>query len=216
MHYFSEGLQSDLQAYVTLGRPKNFQEAESLARMKDIVNLHQGVLDTQFILTQMQAMFNKFMAQSFDNESIPSATDKRLDELANQFKQIQQEQQQYETAHYYAMAAYDQPPGQQHQMYPSGNWQEQPNCQMEQLQRQVMRLENELTRYQNPRHSDFRSFVRRYRSAEGEPICTYCNRVRHTWRVCWQRERDPRLPSTNGPSRPSNSSPPLNCPPLNG
>lgn len=233
MRYFIEGLQSDLQAYVSLGRPKNFREAESLARMKDIVNQRQGVSDTQSIITQMQAMFNKLMAQSSDSSKVvaavapapvPSATDKRVDELAQQLKQFQkqqqhqkqqQKQQQYATAHY-AMAAYDQPPGQQQQMSPSRNWEGHPNRQMEQLQRQVMRLENELKRYQNPRRPDFRSFGRSYRSTEGDPICTYCNRVGHTWRVCRQRERDPRLPPTNGPSRPSNSRPPFNRPPLNG
>ena len=52
VRYFIEGLQGDLQAYVSLGRPKTFQEAESLARMKDIVNRRQGASDTQSVLTK--------------------------------------------------------------------------------------------------------------------------------------------------------------------
>ena len=42
VRYFIAGLQGDLQAYVSLGRSKTLQEAESLARMKDVVNRHQG------------------------------------------------------------------------------------------------------------------------------------------------------------------------------
>ena len=53
MRYFIEGLPSDLQAYVALSRPKNFREAESYARMKDIVNQRQGFSENQLALNQL-------------------------------------------------------------------------------------------------------------------------------------------------------------------
>ena len=96
-----------------------------------------------------------------------------------------------------AMAAYDQP-SRSSRPFSSGNWQGHPSRQMEQLQKQVERLENDLRRYQNPRRPDFRSYGRSFRSTEGDPICTFCHRVGHAWRVCRQRNRDPRLPRSNG------------------
>ena len=48
VRYFIERIQGDLPAYVSLGRPKTFQEAERLARMKDIVNRCQGATDNLF------------------------------------------------------------------------------------------------------------------------------------------------------------------------
>lgn len=102
---FIEGLQGDLQAYISLGRPKTFQEAESLARMKDIVNRRQGVTETQSVLTKLQTMFTKFMEQPFSNSKVIAATapapntsdvDKKLEELSNQLKQIQTQQQWYQ------------------------------------------------------------------------------------------------------------------------
>ena len=53
MRYFIEGLPSDLQAYVALSQPKNFQEAQSYARMKDIVNQRQGFSENQLALNQL-------------------------------------------------------------------------------------------------------------------------------------------------------------------
>ena len=50
MRYFIEGLPSDLQAYVSSSRPKNIQEAESYARMKDIVNQRQRFSENQLAL----------------------------------------------------------------------------------------------------------------------------------------------------------------------
>ena len=47
----------------------------------------------------------------------------------------------------YAVAAYDQPPGRSRPFH-SRNWQGQQNRQIDQLQRQVTRLENDLRRYQ--------------------------------------------------------------------
>ena len=104
-------------------------------------------------------MFDKFMAKTSDSSKVmagaiaaigPSATDKRLDKLTKLVKQIQkqqyqQQQQQQQAASNYAMAAYDQTQQQ------SRNWQGQPNRQIEQLQRQVSRLQDELRCYQNPR-----------------------------------------------------------------
>ena len=98
VRYFIEGLHGDLQVYVSLGRPKTFEEAESLARMKDIVNRRQGVTDTQSVLTNMQTMFTKFMEGPSSNSLVMAAAapapntsdvDKKLEELSNQVKQIQ-------------------------------------------------------------------------------------------------------------------------------
>ena len=227
MRYLVEGLQPDIQAYVSLNRPKSFQEAESLARMKDIVNQRQGVSDSQSLLTQMQAMFNKFMVTSAENTKTIAAvattpptspSDKRIDDLTKQVKQLQKEQRQEAAAS--AMAAYDQPTGSP-RPFQARNWQGQPNRQMEQLQRQVARLQQDLQRYQNPRRADFRSYGRSFRSIEGDPICSFCKKIGHSWRVCRQRNRDPRLPVTTptGQSRPEYSRPPGNRsynPQLNG
>ena len=214
VRYFIEGLQGDLQAYVSLGRPKTFQEAESLARMKDIVNRRQG---TQSVLTKMQTMFTKFLEQPPGNSTViaaaspapgPSAAERKLDELSSNIKTLQKQQQQMQAS--YAMAAYDQAPGPSRPSQPR-SWQGQHTNQVDQLQRQVYRLESDLRRYQNPRQPDFRRYGRSYRSTEGDPICTYCNRVVHTWRVCRQRTRDPRLPPNNNqppPSRRPNDRPP--------
>ena len=228
MRYFIEGLQGDLQAYVSLGRPKTFQEAESLARMKDIVNKRQGVVDTQSILDKMQTMFSKLLDQPSTTKIIAAtetgpgipASDKKIDELSNQIKTLQQQQQQLQQRYLsgnYAMAAYDPPPGNS-RPFQARNWQGQPNRQIEQLQRQMARLENDLRRYQNPRRPDFRSYGRSFRSTEGDPICTFCNRVGHTWRLCRQRVRDPRLPQSTNMQPPSSGRSP-NRPPhsqLNG
>ena len=207
---------------MSLGRPKTFQEAESLARMKDMVNRHQGATDNQSIVKQMETMFSKFMEQPSSTSKVIAAaapaqsisnTDKKLDDMSAQIKQIQKQQQRHQQQMQasYALAAYVQPPGPSRPSQP-GNWQgQQHNTQVDQLQRQVTRLENELRRYQNPPQPDFRSFGRSYRSSEGDPICTYCKRVGHTWRVCRQRTRDPRLPQPNNqlppPRRPTNRPP---------
>ena len=151
-------------------------------------------------------MFDKFMAKTSDSSTVvagatvvtgPSATDKRLDELTKLVKRIQKHQKQ--AASNYAMPAYDQTQQQ------SRNWQGQPNRLIEQLQWQVSRLQDELRCYQNPRQSDFRSFGRSIRTTEEDPICTYYQRVGHTWRNCRQCIRkDPRLPNAtpNGQTRP--------------
>lgn len=172
-------------------------------------------------------MFTKFLEQSSSNSKVIAAAapapntsdaDKKLEDLSNQVKQILKQQQRHTQQMHasYAVAAYDQAPGTSRPFEPR-SWQGRQNNQVDQLQRQVNRLENDLRRYQNPRQPDFRSFGRSYRSTEGDPICTYCNRVGHTWRVCRQRTRDPRLPPTNNqppPPRRPNDRPPTS--PLNG
>ena len=42
VRYFIEGLQGDLQAYVSLGRPKTFQEAESYKSVQRICDCVKG------------------------------------------------------------------------------------------------------------------------------------------------------------------------------
>ena len=213
MRVLIEGLLPDLQCHVSLGRPKTIQEAISLARIKDVVNQRQGVSDSQAILTQMQTMFKDLMTSN--NAKVvaatatappPSLPDKRVDELSKQMTQLQKQLQQQSAA---SLAAYDQPPNPP-RSFQSRNWQGQPNRQVEQLQRQVNRLEQELRRYQNPRQPDFRSYGRSFRSTQGDPICSNCQRVGHTWRSCFQRNRDPRLPNPapQGPNRPGYSRPP--------
>ena len=107
---------------MSLGRPKTFQEAESLARMKDIVNSRQGATDTQSILKQMETMFSKFIEHPRSTSKViavaapaqnMSNTNKKLDDLSAQIKQIQKQQQrqQQQMQASYAMAAYDQPLG---------------------------------------------------------------------------------------------------------
>ena len=61
MRYFIQGLQPHIQSYVTLARPKDFQEAESLARMKELVEINQNASDSRSILSQMEAMFTKLI-----------------------------------------------------------------------------------------------------------------------------------------------------------
>lgn len=120
-----------------------------------------------------------------------------------------QMQQQLQLNANYAMASYDQPYPPSRSFSPR-NWQDQPNRQYDQLQNQVARLADDFRRYQNPRRPDFRSYGRSFRSTEGDPICTFCNRVGHTWRLCRQRNRDPRLPPP--PNRVSPSGPSSNRP----
>ena len=84
---------------------KTIQEAESLARTKDIINRCQGVTDTQSVLTKMQTMFSKFMEQLLSNSKVIAAAtaapktsdvDKKLEELSKQVRQIQKPQQWYQ------------------------------------------------------------------------------------------------------------------------
>lgn len=212
MRYFIEGLQSDLQAYVALQQPKTLQEAESFARMKHTINQRQGLSDSNnSSLHQVTALLTRISDKLTESPKPPSIAaisnppteveDTRFEMISKQIKQLQQQQRRMQPTN--GVAAYDAPQGGPRQ-YPPSNWQSSSQRQVEQLQRQVARLENDLRRYQNPRRPDYRSYGRNFRSVEGDPICSFCNRVGHTWRTCRQRNRDPRLPSTNtnGPSRP--------------
>ena len=109
------------------------------------------------------------------------------------YEQLQKQTTQ-RPASYAGVAAYDQPQSSPPRFNQTRNWPGQPTHQIDQMQRQINRLENELRRYQNPRRSDFRSYGRNFRTVEGDPICSFCQRVGHTWRTCQQRGRDPRLP----------------------
>ena len=61
----TQGLQPHIQSYVTLARPKDFQEAESLARMKELVEINQNASDSRSILSQMEAMFTDFCIHQY-------------------------------------------------------------------------------------------------------------------------------------------------------
>ena len=171
--------------------------------MKELVANNQSVPDTQSVINQMEAMFQKLMTQTVSPkpptiaaasaEPMPSQIDKRFDELSKQLKQLQKQTTQ-RPASYASVAAYDQQQSSPPRFNQTRNWQGQPTRQIDQMQRQINRLENELRRYQNPRRSDFRSYGRNFRTVEGDPICSFCQRVGHTWRTCQQRGRDPRLP----------------------
>ena len=117
---------------------------------------------------------------------MPSQINKRFDELSKQLKQLQK-QTTHRPASHASVAAYDQPQSSPLRFNQTRNWQGQPTRQIDQMQRQINRLENELRRYQNPRRSDFRSYGRNFRTVEGDPICSFCQRVGHTWRTCQQR-----------------------------
>ena len=62
MRYFIDGLQGDLQTYVSLQRPKTFHEAESLARIKDVITAHQWVQKKKTISARESARTNQWCA----------------------------------------------------------------------------------------------------------------------------------------------------------
>ena len=108
-----------------------------------------------------------------------------------------QRQQQQQVVNAYPLNAFGNSEGQ-----PRSNGQAQAkpwvdqSPQLRDLQRQVARLENDLRRYQNPRRPDFRSYGRNFRSIEGDRICSFCQRIGHTWRSCRQRNGDQRIPNS--------------------
>ena len=67
----------------------------------------------------------------------------------------------------------------------------------ESLEQAMSRLESDQRQYQNLRSPDFHSCAQSSRSTEGDPICSFCNRMGHTWRACRQCNRDPRVPPQN-------------------
>ena len=164
MRYFIEGLQSDLQAYVALQRPKTLQEAESFARMKHTINQRQGLSDNNSALTRVTALLTRVLDKLPDNTkteavaaiSRPEAETKgkRLDILSQQIEQLQQQQQFIEYANTVAAFNY-------YQEEPSLDWQ------FEQLQERVDRLENALLHCQNQGGLSNRSFGHTYHTSEG-------------------------------------------------
>lgn len=199
--------------------------------MKELVDINQHASDSKSLLSQMETMFTKLMTQSktpnpptiaaVSTGSTPPPLDKRLDDLSRQIKQLQKHNQQRPAPNSY-IAAIAQPESAEPQRFSQmRSWPGQPHSQIDQMQCQINRLESELRRYQNPRRPDFRSYGRNFRTVEGDPVCSFCQRVGHTWRNCHQRSRDPRLPPSqgNGPSRPQFSGR-INSreqhPPLNG
>ena len=202
--YFTQGLNPQIQGYVTLARPKTLQEAESMARMKELVDKHQPKSDKRSALAQMQTVLSHLFTQlptstkTVASASTPSALEQRIDDVSKQIQQLQN--QKFMASVSSPVAAYDQhgrfPHTQSNRFRP-----DQPNRQIEQLQRQVARLEDDLKRYQNPRRPDFSSYGRSFRTVEGNPVCNFCQRVGHTWRTCRQRNRDPPVPPRN-PAQP--------------
>ena len=205
--YFIDGLQRDLKDYVSLAQPTSFQQAETLARMKHTVNQQHGPSDSNSLVDKLHTLLSNITDKLEDKSKVVAAAstssstpDKRFESLSRQIKQLQKQLQPQPPTSTTDIAVFDQSQGQSRYV-PQRGWQGPQNRQFEQLQRQVVRLENELRRYKNPRHPDFRSFGRSFRSIEGDPICTFCQRIGHTWRSCRQRNRDPRLPppNTNSP-----------------
>ena len=191
MRYLIDGLQSDLQTYVSLQRPKTFQEAEDSARIKDVVNKSQGVGQDQSVVRQLETILSKFSSKMGEPKqpavvaaSSGPSVEKRLETLSKQMSQLQKQQQQ-QVVNAYPLNAFGNSVGQ-----PRANGQAQAKPWVDQspqvrgLQGQVARLENDLRWYQNPRRLEFRSYGRNFRSIEGDPICSFCQRMGHTWRSC--------------------------------
>ena len=159
--------------------------------------------DTQSLINQMEAMFQKLMTQTVSTklpttaagsaEPIPWQIDKRFDELSKQLKQLEQQTTQ-RPAYSASVAAYDQPQSVPPRFNQTCNWQGPPTRQIDQMQRHINRLENELRRYQNPRRPDLRSYSRNFRTVERDPICSFCQHVGHAWCTFQQCSRNPRLP----------------------
>ena len=197
MRYFIDGLHDDeLKNYVLLQQPKTLLEAERAARLKYSVTKRSTPSNTaQNALTQLVTS----LAQAPLTQSIAATTsapkdDDKYQKLSDQVKQLQKQMQRVNSDT--SVAAYQPvptgPPAAASNF--NGNYRPNNDRQLQQLQRQVSRLEGDLRRYQNPRRPDFRSFGRNFRSVEGQPICTFCSRVGHSWRTCRERNRDPRIP----------------------
>ena len=60
LRYFTQGLKPHVQGYVTLARPKTLQEAEYMARKKELVNKNQLKSDNQSALGQIQTVLKTF------------------------------------------------------------------------------------------------------------------------------------------------------------
>ena len=165
LRYFTQGLNPQIQGYVTLARPKTLQEAESMARMKELVDKNQPKSDNQSALTKMQTVLSHLFTQlptstkAVTSASTPSALEQRIDDVSKQIQQLQKQNQKFMASVSSPVAAYDQhdrfPHTQSNRFKPEPD---QPNRQIEQLQRQVARLEDDLNRYQNLRNPEFLLF----------------------------------------------------------
>ena len=163
LRYFTQGLNPQIQGYVTLARPKTLQEAESMARMKELVDKNQPKSDNQSTLAQMQTVLSHLFthlptsSKTVASASTPSALEQRIDDVSEQIQQLQKQNQKFMASVSSPVAACDQqdrfPHTQSNRFRP-----DQPDRQIEQLQRQVARLEDDLKRYQNPRNPEFCPF----------------------------------------------------------
>jgi len=147
---------------LTLARPKPLQEAESLARIEELVDTNQLKSDNQTALAQLQTVLSHLFTQlptatrTVARASAPLALEQGIDDVSKQTQRLQKQNQKF-TSVSSPVAAYDQnsgfPRAQSHRYRL-----DQPNRQREQLQRQVGRLEGDLKRYQNPLCPDFSSY----------------------------------------------------------
>ena len=111
-------------------------------------------------------------------------------------KQLQNQLEQQSAA---SLAAYDQPFNPP-RSFQSGNLQGPPTQQLEQLQRQVIRLEHDLQRYQNLYSPDSRFYQdNQFRSIQGRDLsCSFCFLRGHSWQTCRECLRQPRFSSPHG------------------
>ena len=93
MRYLIDGLQGDLQTYVSLQRPKTFQEAEDLARIKDVVNKRQGMGQDPSVVRQLETILGKCLSKMVVAASSGPSVEKRLENLSKKMSQLQRQQQ---------------------------------------------------------------------------------------------------------------------------
>lgn len=176
MRYFTQGLQPNIQSYVILARPKSFQEAESLARMKELVDNNQRMSETQTLLTQMEVMFKKFMTQpAFENSKTVVATepnqlhrDNRLNELSTQGNHLQMQTQPHNSRKL------------------QGNF----HCPLTNFEgKQIARLRTRFYRRKFWGKSHLLYDSRLFRTPHTSLRCNYCFRVGHSLRTCRVRKK---------------------------
>ena len=177
VRYFTQGLQPNIQSYVTLARPKSFQEAESLASMKEFVDNNQRMTETQALLTQMEVMFKKFMTPpAIENSKTIVATepnqlhrDNRLDELSTQRNHLQKQNQSHNSrtlrGNFYR---------------PLTNFEG----------KQMARLRTRFHRSKFRRTSHLPYDARLFRTPHTSLSCNYCFQVGHSWRTCRVRKKN--------------------------
>ena len=177
VRYFTQGLQPNIQSYVTLARPTSFQEAESLARMKELVDNNQRMSETQTLLTQMEVMFQKFMTlPAFENSKKIVATepnqlhrDNRLDELSMQINHLQKQNQSHNSRTL------------------RGNFY-RPLTNFAGKRRARLRTRFYRRKFRGTSHLPYDA--RRFRTPHTTLRCNYCFRVGHSWRTCRLRKKN--------------------------